>query len=160
MKRCVYHLVATWKNTTGYSEKGWSRWCLVGCLPWPFLAVETVHGEGKCHLTSCADASPQTSQLASLPFWEGQKRMDGGLAQEDSLPFKQQPFLPWTSVCTEEPTQRRAPRSQRPTNPCKLAVHSTPLPGASGMPVGSLSLGGLTFSTFPPARGDHPPLRV
>lgn len=67
--------------------------------------------EGECHLTSvCTDDSPQTSQLASLPVREEQKRLDGGLGTKDSLQFKQQSFLTGTAVCTEE----AAPRAGAP----------------------------------------------
>lgn len=139
-------------------RSGGPRWCVVGGLPLPFLVVETAHGEGRCHLTSLVlDALPQTSQLASLPFCKGQKRMDGGLAQKDSLQFKQQSFLPWTSVYTKVPTQRRASWSQWPINLCKLALHSMLLPGnhRNFCWVAESARPGIR-STHPAAHGDHP----
>lgn len=108
------------------------RWWVLGGLPLTSLWSKLHTGkERKCHLTSiCTDYSPQTRQLASLPFPEEQKGMDGGLAWKDSLPFKQQPFLTQTSVCTEEPTQRQVapspPSSGRPVDPQKLTPHSKP----------------------------------
>lgn len=94
------------------SRRGGPRGCLLGDWTWTFPVPETAHGEGSrvCHLTSvCKDDLPQTSQLASLPFREEQKRMDGGFGTKESLQLKQQPFLSGTSVCTEEPPQRQPP---------------------------------------------------
>ena len=107
------------------SRHGGPRGCLLGDWTWTFPVAETAQGEGSrvCHLTSvCMDDLPQTSQLASLPFREEQKRMDGGFGTKESLQLKQRPFLSGTPVYTEEPPKRQPP-SRRPVGLDKSTMH-------------------------------------
>lgn len=156
LKKCVYHLVATWKNTTGYSEKWWSRMMPCRGFAMPFLAVETAHGEGKCHLTS--PVPRPRLRPASWRHFPSERDKRGWMVVWHKMIL----FNLYNSLfCLElQFAPRSQPRGEPPAASALLthaSSHST-VPccrETPGTPVGLRSLQGLAFSTLPTARGDH-----
>lgn len=134
-------------------RSGGPRGCLVGCLPWPFLAVETVHGEGKCPLTSPV-LMPRLRPASWRHFPFERDKRGWMVVWHRRILF----HLNNSLSCLE---LQFAPRSRPRGEPPGVSAPWTRASSPCTVPhCRELSLGGLTFSTFPPARGDPPPLRV